>query len=85
MIGPFCFITDSDHQFSLDAPIPDQDMKSEPTVIGNGVWIGAGAKILKGVNIGDGAVIGAGSVITRDVESFTIVAGVPGRQIGVRR
>lgn len=43
----------------------------------NGVHIGAGATVIQGVNIGAGAVIAAGSVVTRDVESLTLVAGVP--------
>lgn len=52
-----------------------------PVSIGNHVWIGAEAIILKGVTIGDGAVIGAGSVVTRDVESCAIVVGNPARVI----
>ena len=48
-----------------------------PTKIGNDVWIGNGAIVLRGVNIGDGAIIGAGAVVTKDVEPFTIVVGVP--------
>lgn len=49
----------------------------EPIEIGNDVWIGAGSIILDGVSIGDGAVIAAGSVVTKDVEPFSLVAGVP--------
>jgi acetyltransferase-like isoleucine patch superfamily enzyme len=49
----------------------------EPTTIGDRVFIGAGAVVLMGVSIGDGAVIGAGAVVTRDVPSYTVVAGVP--------
>lgn len=52
--------------------------------IGNDVWIGAGANILGGVTIGDGCVIGAGAVITKDVEPYSIVAGVPGKVIKKR-
>ena len=46
-------------------------------VIGKDAWIGAGCTILPGVKIGDGAVIASGSVVTKDVESFTIVGGIP--------
>lgn len=49
--------------------------------IGNDCWIGAGAIILNGVTIGECSVIGAGSVVTKDVEPYTIVAGVPARKI----
>ena len=52
--------------------------------IGNHVWIGAGATILKGVEIGEGAVVAAGAVVTRNVEPFTIVGGVPAQKIGDR-
>ena len=50
-------------------------------VIGNDVWIGYDAVILSGVTIGDGAVIGTRAVVTKDVPPYTIVGGVPARQI----
>lgn len=50
---------------------------SKPTIIGNDVWIGVNAIILSGVKIGDGAVIGAGAVVTKDINSYEIVAGNP--------
>ena len=46
------------------------------TVIGNDVWIGCNAVIMRGVHVGDGSVIGANAVITRDVAPYTIVGGV---------
>ncbi len=52
-----------------------------PVNIGDDVWIGAGAVILKGVRIGDRAVVGAGAVITSDVAADCIVAGNPARVI----
>ena len=53
-------------------------------VIGNDVWIGAHAKILAGVKIGDGAVIAAGAVVTKDVEPYEVVGGVPAKTIRYR-
>jgi phosphonate metabolism protein (transferase hexapeptide repeat family) len=47
--------------------------------IGNDVWVGHGAVIMPGVKVGHGAVVGAGAVVTRDVEAYAIVAGVPAR------
>ena len=53
-------------------------------VIGNDVWIGYEAVILSGVNIGDGAIIGARAVVTKDVEPYSIVGGVPAKEIRKR-
>lgn len=53
--------------------------KSSEVRIGNRVWIGANTIICKGVEIGDGAIIAAGSVVTRDVPSACMAAGVPAR------
>lgn len=52
--------------------------------IGDFVFIGPRAIILPGVNIGKGAVVGAGAVVTKDVSEFSIVGGVPAKEIGVR-
>ena len=55
--------------------------QSEPPCIEDNVWIGANAIILRGTNIGEGSVIAAGAIVTKDVEPYTIVAGVPARKI----
>ncbi len=52
--------------------------------IGHDVWIGHGAVVMPGVRIGNGAVVGANAVVTRDVEPFAIVAGVPARRLRQR-
>lgn len=52
---------------------------SEPIKIGNHVWIGQGAMILKGVTIGDGAIIAAKSVVTKDVPAHALVGGSPAK------
>ena len=54
---------------------------SEPIKIGNHVWVGQGATILKGVNIGDGVIIAAGALVTKDVPAHCIVGGVPAKVI----
>jgi acetyltransferase-like isoleucine patch superfamily enzyme len=56
----------------------------EATTVGNDVWIGSNVMILRGVKVGDGAVIAAGAVVTRDVQPYSIVGGVPAKIIGNR-
>lgn len=53
-------------------------------VIGDRAWLGPRAIILPGVSIGEGAVVAAGAVVTKDVEPFSIVAGIPAKKIGDR-
>ena len=60
------------------------DANKHAVVIGNDVWIGENAIILAGVHIGDGAVIAAGSVVTKDVQPYAIVGGVPASLIRMR-
>lgn len=53
--------------------------RSNPVTIGHDVWIGHGVTVTAGVTIGTGAAIGAGAVVTKDVEPYTIVGGVPAK------
>ncbi len=62
----------------LDSELPH--VTKGPTRIGSDVWIGTGAVILSGVEIGHGAIIGAGSIVTRDVDPYAVVAGVPAKR-----
>jgi len=54
------------------------------TKIGNDVWIGANVVIMPGIKVGDGAVIGAGSVVTKNIDDYQIVYGVPAKPKGYR-
>jgi UDP-2-acetamido-3-amino-2,3-dideoxy-glucuronate N-acetyltransferase len=60
----------------------EADWKVVPTIVRKRASIGSNATILAGITIGEGALIGAGAVVTHDVPSFAIVAGVPARVIG---
>lgn len=68
-----------------DVQSSDFQAKTAPVEISDYVFIGPRAIILPGVRIGKGAVVGAGAVVTKDVESFAIVGGVPARVIGERK
>lgn len=58
--------------------------RQHAVTIGHDVWIGHGVVILAGRTIGDGAVIAAGAVVSKDVDPYMIVGGVPARVIGRR-
>ncbi|GAX02337.1 DapH/DapD/GlmU-related protein [Secundilactobacillus silagei] len=58
-----------------------QQRRELKTVIGNDVWLGHDVVVQAGVTVGDGAVVGAGAVVTKDVEPYTIVGGIPGKKI----
>ena len=58
------------------------DWRRENSVtVGHDVWLGHGSTLLPGVSVGNGSVVGAGAVVSRDVEPYTIVGGVPARVI----
>jgi len=69
---------------TFNIQIVDNDLKFDeyqPITIGNDVWIGSRAIILDGVCIGDGSIIAANSVVTKNVEPYCIVGGVPAKVI----
>ena len=78
MIGPHAYIGDFDHDINgVDGSGMGTVTSGKAVHIGNYVWIGANAVVLKGVTIGDGAVIAAGAVVTKSVPSMGIATGVP--------
>jgi len=85
MIAACCHITDANHGIEGSGTIQSQERHTDPVVIEDDVWLGAGVTVTAGVRIGKGAVVGAGAVVTKSVEPYQIVAGVPARPIGQRR
>ncbi len=90
-IGRECVVADRvmlidfDHGIvEVDRPIRLQGIYKRDVRVGNNVWIGYGACILRGVTVGDNAVIGTNAVVTRDVPANAVVGGVPARLIRMR-
>lgn len=85
LIASGCKFVDHNHGVALDQLIRLQQTPEEEIVIGNNVWLGANAIILKGVHIGDGAVVAAGAIVTKSISRNEIWGGVPAKKIGERR
>jgi acetyltransferase-like isoleucine patch superfamily enzyme len=91
-IGRECVIADRvmfidfDHGVvEVERPIRLQGIYKRDVNVGNNVWIGYGACILRGVTVGDNAIIGTNSVVTKDVPANAVVAGLPAKVIRMRK
>ena len=86
MLAPDVIVIGQLHESGrTDIPMVEQGQYTKaPTVIEDDVWVGARAVVMPGVRIGTGAIVGAGAVVTRDVDPFTVVVGVPARATRVR-
>ncbi len=80
-IGERCAIAWDVNIMDTDAHTFEDRPDTVPVTIGNHVWIGAGALVLKGVTIGDGAVVAARAVVTKDVPAGALVVGQPAHVI----
>jgi acetyltransferase-like isoleucine patch superfamily enzyme len=85
LMAAYSYVIGGDHDFSDPSKtVLEQGRTSAGVTVGDGVWIGAGAKILDGVTIGDGAVIGTGAVVRETVPASAIAVGIPARVVGSR-
>ena len=90
-IGEQCVIADRamfidfDHTVSdVEQPIRRQGIYKRDVIVGNNVWVGYNAQVLRGVTVGDNSIVGANSVVTRDIPANAVVAGSPARVIRMR-
>lgn len=83
LLGNNVFISDSDFHGLEIADRNNGNYKCLPVTIEDDVFVGGDVKILKGVRIGAGAIIANGSIVTRNVEPYTVVAGIPARVVKV--
>jgi acetyltransferase-like isoleucine patch superfamily enzyme len=85
LIASHCVIVAANHVFAdASRRIRDQGNTRVGVHIGADVWLGTRSTVLDGVTVGDGAVVAAGAVVTRDVEPYTVMPGVPARPVGKR-
>ncbi len=84
LFGADVMITDTDfHPIAYEGRRyrSELDAQAEPVEIGDDVFVGARAIILRGVTVGEGSVVGAGSIVTRDIPAYSVCAGNPARVI----
>jgi acetyltransferase-like isoleucine patch superfamily enzyme len=85
LMAAYGYVIGCDHDFSDPAKsVLDQSRTSSGVTIGDGAWLGAGAKVLDGVTIGSHAVIGAGAVVREAVPDRAVAVGVPARVVSSR-
>ncbi len=87
LIAPNVAILSVSHNHEdIETPIVDQgDTIPNPPSIQDGVWLGRNVVIMPGIIIGEGAIVGAGAVVTKNVEPYTVVGGVPAKFIKTRK
>jgi galactoside O-acetyltransferase len=82
LIGPNVVIRGANHRFlDLSKKVIDQGHEPGTIVIGDNVWISANAVILPGVTLGNGSIVAAGAVVRENVLPYTVVGGVPAKEI----
>ncbi len=85
LLAAYCYLIGGDHDFSdLSRPVIAQARRSAGVTVGEGVWMGAGAKVLDGVTIGAHAIVGAAAVVREAVPERAIAVGIPAKVIGTR-
>jgi acetyltransferase-like isoleucine patch superfamily enzyme len=90
-IGRECIVADRvmlidfDHGVvEVDRPIREQGIYKRDVRVGNNVWMGYGACVLRGVTVGHNAIVGTSTVVTKDVPDNAVVAGVPAQLLRMR-
>ena len=85
MIAPRCAFIANNHLFDPDDCRKEIGSSNEPITVEDYCWIGYGAIILAGVTVGEGSIVAAGAVVTKNVEPYSIVGGVPAQLIRKRK
>jgi acetyltransferase-like isoleucine patch superfamily enzyme len=84
LISAYTILRDANHGTNKDSPITMQEHVVKSISIEDDVWLGSHAVVTAGNNIRQGAVVGANAVVTKDVDAYAIVGGVPAKFIRKR-
>ena len=85
LLAAYCYVIGGDHDFSDPGrAVLEQGRRSAGVDIGEGAWLGAGAKVLDGVTIGNRAIVGAAALVREAVPEGAIAVGIPARVVGQR-
>jgi acetyltransferase-like isoleucine patch superfamily enzyme len=85
LLAAYCYLIGGDHEVTdPDLPVLEQARRSRGIDVGEGAWLGAGAKVLDGVTVGNRAIVGAGAVVRDAVPDGAVAVGIPARIVGAR-
>tara|TARA_A100001035_G_scaffold188758_1_gene150639 strand:- start:769 stop:1362 length:594 start_codon:yes stop_codon:yes gene_type:complete len=86
LIGPNVVVRCNNHNYQdTSIPIIKQGMTKGVIIIEDDVWISSNCVILPNCTIGEGSIVAAGAVVTKDIEPYSIVGGIPAKKIGFRK
>jgi len=86
LIGPNVVLRCNNHNYQdTSTPIINQGMTKGVIIIEDDVWISSNCVILPNCTIGEGSIVAAGAVVTKDIEPYSIVGGIPAKKIGFRK
>jgi acetyltransferase-like isoleucine patch superfamily enzyme len=85
LLAAYCYVVGGDHDYAdTSKAVLAQGRVSLGVTIGDGVWMGSGAKVLDGVTVGKHAIIGAQAVVRESVPDYGVAVGVPAKLVAVR-
>jgi acetyltransferase-like isoleucine patch superfamily enzyme len=85
LFAAYTYLVGGGHEFErTDVGVLEQARTSRGIVLGDHVWLGAGAKVLDGVRVGRSVVVGAGAVVTDDLPDGSVAVGIPARVVRTR-
>jgi acetyltransferase-like isoleucine patch superfamily enzyme len=83
LLAAYCYLIGGDHEAADPSrPVLEQERRSVGISVGDGAWLGAGAKVLDGVTIGARAIVGAGAVVREAIPDGATAVGIPARVLG---